>query len=80
MQVVTNCKTCDPQRNEQRNNSGLFFSSGLSYRCQLQVLMLMLSYWGAASCVIAFESARQDPRRKNRIYDTCNTCNVCVYV
>lgn len=25
-----------------------------------EVVMLMLSYWGAASCVIAFESARQE--------------------
>ncbi|CAK9038523.1 unnamed protein product [Durusdinium trenchii] len=33
------------------------------------VLMLMLSYWGAASCVIAFESARQEiyPYKEERI-------------
>lgn len=31
-----------------------------------QVLMLMLSYWGAASCVIAFESARQEPNAPRR--------------
>ena len=31
--------------------------------------MLMLSYWGAASCVIAFESARQEiyPYKEERI-------------
>lgn len=33
------------------------------------VVMLMLSYWGAASCVIAFESARQEiyPYKEERI-------------
>ncbi|CAJ1371731.1 unnamed protein product [Effrenium voratum] len=36
---------------------------------RLQVATLMLAYWGAASCVIAFESARQEiyPYKEERI-------------
>lgn len=36
-------------------------------RMDTKVLMLMLSYWGAASCVIAFESARQE----GLVFESC---------